>query len=140
VLLGGFGACAALALVRSATGCTPGSNLDTATVVPCGGGLCINLNDPTNAALTKVGGAMLVNGNGDTMMVIRTAETEVVALDAICTHLGCTLSFDSKDSQLVCPCHGAKFNEMGSAISGPTTTPLTVFSAILVGSSIEITS
>lgn len=140
-LLGGLGACAAVALVRGATGCTPSSNLPTATAIPCGAGLCINLSDPTNEPLTKVGGAMLVtNTNSDTVMVIRTSDTDVVALDAICTHLGCTLDFDSKDNLLVCPCHGAKFNEMGSAVSGPTTTALTAFSATLVGNSIEITS
>jgi thiosulfate dehydrogenase [quinone] large subunit len=139
-LLGGLGACAALAAVRGAAGCTPGSNLSTATGMSCGAALCINLNSTTNAPLTKVGGAMLVSpSSGDTLVVIRTSETEVVALDAICPHLGCTLGFDASTMLLVCPCHGAKFDETGSAVAGPTTIPLTPFTATLIDNTITIT-
>ena len=138
-LLGGFGACAALAAARGATGCTPGSNLATADVVGCGSALCINLGDTNNAPLTKVGGAMLVPGMGDTLMVIRTTETEVLAFDAICPHLGCTLDFNASKSLITCPCHGAEFNEMGSAVAGPTTIALTQFAATLIGDTITIT-
>jgi thiosulfate dehydrogenase [quinone] large subunit len=140
-VLGGFGACAALALVRGASGCTPSSNLSYANASSCGETVCVNLGDTTNEPLTKVGGAMLVSGNdGDVLMLIRSSETIVLALDALCTHLECTLGFDASKKLLVCPCHGATFNEAGTALSGPTTVPLTVFNATLIGSTITITA
>jgi cytochrome b6-f complex iron-sulfur subunit len=45
--------------------------------------------------------------------------TEVFAMSAECTHLGCTLKHDPISGRLVCPCHGSVFAISGKRISGP---------------------
>jgi len=40
-----------------------------------------------------------------------------------CTHLGCKID-KSQDGNLICPCHGSKFNSEGMAIKGPATKSL----------------
>lgn len=39
------------------------------------------------------------------------------AIDATCTHLGCTPRLDAEG--FVCPCHGSRFSREGQVISGP---------------------
>jgi len=47
----------------------------------------------------------------------------VVAMTAICTHLGCTVA--PAGAQLVCPCHGSVYKSAdGSNVSGPAPKPL----------------
>lgn len=41
------------------------------------------------------------------------------ALSAHCTHLGCIISFDSKEGKFHCPCHGSTFDISGKRIAGP---------------------
>jgi cytochrome b6-f complex iron-sulfur subunit len=50
----------------------------------------------------------------------------VVAYSAVCTHEGCTVSFDGGEQQLICPCHGSRFDpaDGGAVINGPARRPL----------------
>jgi Rieske Fe-S protein len=45
------------------------------------------------------------------------------ALDAICTHLGCTVDYDGS-VEYSCRCHGSRFAEDGSVLQGPATRAL----------------
>lgn len=45
------------------------------------------------------------------------------AVDAICTHLGCTVRLET-NGQYRCPCHGSYFEANGAVINGPATKPL----------------
>lgn len=64
---------------------------------------------------------------GDPAVIIRLSNSQVVAYDAVCTHQGCTVGYDSASGLLFCPCHGATFDPThnGEAVGGPTNTPLT---------------
>ncbi|MHC4954271.1 MAG: QcrA and Rieske domain-containing protein [Planctomycetota bacterium] len=53
--------------------------------------------------------------------LIRKGE-EVVAFDARCTHLGCTVRF--LEGEFRCPCHKGVFDADGRPLSGPVQTPL----------------
>ena len=50
----------------------------------------------------------------------------VFAYSAICTHQGCTVSYNASSKRLQCPCHAAEFDPLKSAspVSGPAETPL----------------
>lgn len=52
------------------------------------------------------------------MLVVRTSGQNYSALSAVCTHEGCTVSGFS-GNQLVCPCHGSRFDLAGAVLVGP---------------------
>lgn len=92
--------------------------------------------DPANAELMTVGNAMMIDTARDTIVVIRSSSTAVIALSAICTHAGCALDF--APPKLNCPCHGSQFDEHGAVLQGPARSPLKVYSASLAGTTITI--
>lgn len=62
-----------------------------------------------------------------TVFLIRTGDTAVTALDSTCTHLGCRVSWDGEAQELVCPCHGGRYDRTGAVTAGPPPAPLTAF-------------
>jgi Rieske Fe-S protein len=52
-------------------------------------------------------------------IVVRTAEGDVRAFSAVCTHLDCTVQFKSDTSQLWCACHNGTYDLGGNVVSGP---------------------
>jgi cytochrome b6-f complex iron-sulfur subunit len=46
------------------------------------------------------------------------------ALEARCTHLGCTPRWTGGAGGFLCPCHGSRFTEDGVPRNGPATLPL----------------
>ena len=136
-VLQGLAALGASALVLDA--CTnSGSSLSTAATSMCGPNMCLDLTAGANAPLGSVGGALLVDTARDTIMVIRTGDTTVVALSAICTHAGCSMDYDGGGHRLTCPCHGSTFGEDGHVISGPARRALTVYQTNLANNVVTI--
>jgi Rieske Fe-S protein len=50
-----------------------------------------------------------------------------VVFSAVCSHLGCLVSYHKEKQEFVCPCHGGKYDLAGRNISGPPPAPLTRF-------------
>ena len=50
--------------------------------------------------------------------------TELYALWARCTHLGCTPNWFEAEKRFKCPCHGSNFTIEGDVIAGPAPKPL----------------
>lgn len=50
-----------------------------------------------------------------------------LAISPICTHLGCTITWDEDTLKFICPCHGSTFNMVGEVLSSPATRPLDIF-------------
>ena len=95
----------------------------------CGSDLCIDLAATANAALRVVGGQRIITLGTKRYLVIRTAAETFVALSAICTHAGCTVSYAKSRNDVVCPCHGSTFALSGSVTNGPATLPLLSYEA-----------
>lgn len=47
-----------------------------------------------------------------------------IVISATCTHLGCTVKWNSDTTEFECPCHGGRFSERGNVLSGPPPAPL----------------
>jgi Rieske Fe-S protein len=45
---------------------------------------------------------------------------------AVCTHLGCMVSWNSAEQSWDCPCHGSRFDVEGRVLRGPSTDNLEV--------------
>ena len=58
------------------------------------------------------------------VLLVKTGENEVTALNPTCTHLGCRVSWDSEAKELRCPCHGGAYDHLGIVKSGPPPAPL----------------
>jgi len=68
--------------------------------------------------------------------LIRGAEDDdVLAIDARCTHLGCTVRF--REGEFRCPCHRGVFDAEGKPVSGPVNTPLERIETRVSGGVIE---
>jgi Rieske Fe-S protein len=60
------------------------------------------------------------------VFIVSSSEGPVV-FSAICSHLGCLVSYHKDRQEFVCPCHGGKYDLTGRNISGPPPAPLTRF-------------
>jgi thiosulfate dehydrogenase [quinone] large subunit len=71
--------------------------------------------------------------SGDPAVAVALSGGSVVAFDAICTHAGCQVAYDSSQRLLTCPCHGAAFDPSHSAavVAGPAPTPLASIKVVL---------
>ncbi|MEJ2721287.1 MAG: Rieske 2Fe-2S domain-containing protein [bacterium] len=50
-----------------------------------------------------------------------------LALARECTHLGCTVPWDSESKLFVCPCHASSFDITGKVLSPPAPRPLDLY-------------
>jgi cytochrome b6-f complex iron-sulfur subunit len=57
-------------------------------------------------------------------IIIINTGNEFIALSNICTHQGCTVSYDPGNNNLPCPCHGSVYSTSGSVLQGPADAPL----------------
>ena len=49
---------------------------------------------------------------------------ELHTYSAVCTHLGCTVTWNNSEKSFDCPCHGSRFSVSGKLINGPANTAL----------------
>jgi Rieske Fe-S protein len=66
---------------------------------------------PNSAAIFKFGSKPGI--------VVKTADGEIRAFSAVCTHLDCTVQFKADTSQLWCACHNGTYDLGGNVVSGP---------------------
>jgi Rieske Fe-S protein len=66
-------------------------------------------------------------------IVVRTAEGDVRAFSAVCSHLDCTVQFKPDTSQLWCACHNGTYDLGGNVVSGPPPRGLETFAVNIRG-------
>jgi Rieske Fe-S protein len=71
------------------------------------------------AAALKPGSAAIFKFGSKPGIVVRTADGELRAFSAVCTHLDCTVQFKTDTSQLWCACHNGTYDLGGGVVSGP---------------------
>jgi Rieske Fe-S protein len=70
---------------------------------------------------------------GKPCLVIRTAEGDIRAFNAVCTHLDCTVEFHADRSEIFCNCHNGLYDLFGRNVSGPPPRPLEAYKVTLRG-------
>lgn len=71
-------------------------------------------------------------------LLINTAQGELLAFSAICTHLTCTVLYESETETILCPCHNGRFDLSGNVISGPPPSPLESYTVEISGEDIVV--
>ena len=75
---------------------------------------------------------------GEPGLIVRTSEGELRAFSARCTHLNCTVQYDSGEKEIVCACHGGVFDLNGKNVAGPPPKPLVMYSVNVRGDEIVV--
>ena len=96
----------------------------------------VDLSDSANAALNSAGGYVYKNS----IIIICVSAGSYIALAKACTHEGCTVTYNSSSSRLVCPCHSGVFDTSGAVVSGPPPSALQKFNISQSGTVLTITS
>jgi glycine/D-amino acid oxidase-like deaminating enzyme/nitrite reductase/ring-hydroxylating ferredoxin subunit len=66
----------------------------------------------------------IIERNGTKVAAYRDQAGAVTLRSAICTHMGCTVGWNTAERTWDCPCHGSRFKPTGDVISGPAEAPL----------------
>lgn len=77
-----------------------------------------------SARAVKRGQGALIERNGVKVAAYRDVDGTMTLRSAICTHMGCTIGWNTAERTWDCPCHGSRFKPTGTAISGPAGAPL----------------
>lgn len=70
------------------------------------------------------GQGKVIERKGAKVAAYRDEDGAVTLRSAICTHMGCTVAWNTAERTWDCPCHGSRFTPAGEVISGPAETPL----------------
>ncbi|MFC7143081.1 FAD-dependent oxidoreductase [Halosimplex aquaticum] len=65
------------------------------------------------------GEAVVADDRDDPVAVYRDEDGEVHAVSAVCTHMGCLVSWNDGEESWDCPCHGSRFDVDGAVLDTP---------------------
>lgn len=72
-------------------------------------------------------------------IIVRTANGDLKAFSAVCTHLECIVQYKPDTKQIFCACHNGQYNLEGKNIGGPPPRPLEEYSVNNRGGEIIVT-
>jgi cytochrome b6-f complex iron-sulfur subunit len=72
-------------------------------------------------------GFAIIRVGTDRVIIFQDAQKKTHALQAKCTHEGCTVAYKADEGLIWCACHNGKFAFDGRVISGPPPRPLAQF-------------
>ena len=71
-------------------------------------------------------------------ILIKTAQGELRAFTAVCTHLDCTVQYRDDIEHIWCACHNGHYDLYGRNIQGPPPRPLTQFAVAVQGDKVIV--
>ncbi|MBC8646636.1 MAG: FAD-dependent oxidoreductase [Thermoanaerobaculia bacterium] len=80
--------------------------------------------DVADAAEIPPGSGAVVRRGLKKVAVYRDPSGALQERSAVCTHLGCIVSWNSLEKSWDCPCHGSRFDPAGRVLNGPAIDPL----------------
>jgi cytochrome b6-f complex iron-sulfur subunit len=91
----------------------------------------IRLGRAQSTSLLRGDGSLLVGvkGGKQKILVVHLRDGQLIAVSAICTHMGCTVAYKPEAGRIVCPCHGSEYSPDGANLKGPAKRPLTRYAA-----------
>jgi len=99
-----------------------------------GSGIEIDLNGMAYSGLKTAGGFAYY----ENIIIIRTSDSQYTALSKICTHQSCTVAYSNSSKEVICPCHGSKFDSNGGVLAGPATAALKKYTVTVSGNTLKI--
>ena len=86
-------------------------------------GLVVAIPIEENQEIEKGEGGIVTSGDHK-VAVFRDRKGGVHVLSAKCTHMGCTVKWNTTEKTWDCPCHGSRFGPTGEVVNGPAAKPL----------------
>jgi len=83
--------------------------------------------------------AFVIARSGTRKLIVFNAGGTLRALDAKCTHEGCTVQYVPGDSVIWCACHNGKYDLDGKVLAGPPPRPLEQWVATRDGDNVTLT-
>lgn len=71
-------------------------------------------------------------------ILVNTMNGELVAFNAVCTHLNCTVQYAPESKHIWCACHNGHFDLNGQVVSGPPPRPLERYKVNVRGEDIVV--
>lgn len=62
----------------------------------------------------------------------------VHALSIVCTHLGCLVAWNQAADEMICPCHGSRYDASGQVMQGPAPLPLKRYDVRVSGDTVVV--
>ncbi len=103
--------------------------------------------DTANAVQSAVAGKVsdfasapskLIKFGSKPVLVIKTESGELVAFNATCKHLGCTVNYMPDKKHIFCGCHGGTYDLGGKNIAGPPPSPLDKMKVTIQGDDVIV--
>lgn len=92
-----------------------------------------------DAEQLPAGSALMFRFGSRPAMLIHHKDGAWSAMDAVCTHLGCTVEYQASRDVIHCNCHGGEYDSRsGKNIAGPPPRPLTHYLAKVVDGGVTI--
>jgi len=90
--------------------------------------------------LAEVGGSIVGQADGlaNPIVIVHVEAGRFAVLDAICTHMHCTVAYNALNLTLDCPCHNSSYEVDGTVIAGPAPRPLRAYAASSDGADLTI--
>ena len=102
-------------------------------VPPDSGEAATNSVVAAKAAALKPNSGLIFPFGTKPAIVVRSADGDLAAFSAVCTHLECTVQFKADTSQIWCACHNGLYDLAGNVVSGPPPRGLERFTVKLRG-------